>query len=98
MYVAAGSLHDALAALREAQQPDTAAMFLLACHEIYGQILASSLEGPHEPSETSNEERENFHLPGRKLEGEDLTAVSEYFGQYQRKLVHLCMDAVPLFD
>lgn len=98
MYVAAGSLHSALSALREAQLPDTAAMFLLACHEIYGQITACSLEGPDEPSETSEEERQKFQLPSMKLEGEDLTAVSEFFGQYQRKLVHLCMDVPPHFD
>jgi len=97
LYVAAGSLHDALAALREAHQPDTAAMFLLACHEIYEQISEESQDAD-EPSETSVEERKKFHLPIRNLEGEELTTVSEFYGEYQRKLAHLCMDAVPLFD
>lgn len=97
LYVAAGSLHDALAALRDAQQPDTAAMFLLACHEIYGEITSVS-EGAREPLETSEDDKQKFKLPNRNLEDEDLITVSEYYGQYQRKLVHLCMDAVPLFD
>lgn len=33
LFVAAGNLSDALAALHSARLPDTAAMFLLACHE-----------------------------------------------------------------
>nr|POF23854.1 hypothetical protein CFP56_51705 [Quercus suber] len=40
LYVGAGALQEALAALREAQQPDTAAMFIHACREIYAEIIA----------------------------------------------------------
>ncbi|WOK98641.1 WD repeat-containing protein 11 isoform X2 [Canna indica] len=101
LYVAAGALAEALAALRNAQQPDTAAMFLLACHEIYAQISSNS-ETSDETSvkETSitMEEKQTFQLPSRNLVDEDLKAVSEFYGEYQRKLVHLCMDAIPIFD
>ncbi|XP_019189532.1 PREDICTED: WD repeat-containing protein 11-like [Ipomoea nil] len=41
LYVAAGAFQEALAALREAQQPDTAAMFILACREIHAELLSS---------------------------------------------------------
>lgn len=97
LYVAAGALPEALSALRNVQQPDTAAMFLLACHEINAQI---ALKSPplDEQLESSLEMKQKFHLPSRNLEDDDLIAVSEYYGQYQRKLVHLCMDAIPLFD
>ena len=40
LYVGAGALQEALAALREAQQPDTAAMFTRACREIYAEIIS----------------------------------------------------------
>ncbi|XP_039688685.1 WD repeat-containing protein 11 isoform X3 [Medicago truncatula] len=40
LYVAAGALQEALAALREAQLPDTAAMFILACREIHAEIIS----------------------------------------------------------
>lgn len=95
LFVAAGSLREALAALREAQLPVTAAMFLLACHEIYAQIIS---EGGNESSEISINEKEALRLPGKNLDEEDLAAVSEYYGEYQRKLAHLCMDAVPALD
>ncbi|KAL1195386.1 hypothetical protein V5N11_019949 [Cardamine amara subsp. amara] len=71
LYVAAGSLQEALAALREVQQPDTVAMFVLAL-----------------PPD----------LPGLEPGKEEETAVCEYFQQYQRKLVHLCMDSQPYTD
>ena len=83
-------MREALAALRDSQQPDAAALFLLACHEI-----RRDMEG-------SEEDRDNAaRLVVPCLEDEssdDLTAVSEYYGQYQRKLVHLCMDKLPSFD
>ncbi|XP_043699328.1 WD repeat-containing protein 11-like isoform X2 [Telopea speciosissima] len=97
LYVAAGAMQEALAALRDAQQPDTAAMFLLACHEISVEI-ASQLENSDEPSKPSTEDRKSFILPHLNPEHEDVLAVSEYYGQYQRKLVHLCMDSSPTFD
>ncbi|KAG1346198.1 hypothetical protein COCNU_06G000270 [Cocos nucifera] len=97
LYVAAGALPEALSALRNVQQPDTAAMFLLACHEINAQI-ASKSRPLDEQLESSLQMKQKFHMPSRNLEDEDLIAVSEYYGQYQRNLVHLCMDAAPLFD
>ncbi|XP_057507898.1 uncharacterized protein LOC130790857 isoform X2 [Actinidia eriantha] len=93
LYVAAGALQEALAALREAQQPDTAAMFVLACCEIHADITASTLE-TNEESRSSVKDK----LPWLNPENEDVIAVGEYFEQYQRKLVHLCMDSQPFSD
>ncbi|CAN1216934.1 WD repeat-containing protein 11 [Linum perenne] len=91
LYVAAGALPEALAALREAQQPDTAAMFILACREIHAEIIANSED--YEPGKDPS-----ANLPGLDAENEDVMVVGEYFGQYQRKLVHLCMDSQPYYD
>ncbi|CAN1170126.1 WD repeat-containing protein 11 [Linum perenne] len=96
LYIAAGALPEALAALREAQQPDTAAMLILACREIHAEILSSSSDeacssGKDTPTPSTN-------LPGLDPENEDVLVVGEYFGQYQRKLVHLCMDSQPRYD
>ncbi|XP_072994075.1 uncharacterized protein [Typha latifolia] len=96
LYVAAGALPEALTALRNTQQPDTAAMFLLACHEIYSQIT-SRCEPADEASGSLNG-RQQIQLPSGNVDDEDLIAVSEYYGQYQQKLVHFCVDAVPLVD
>ena len=95
LYVAAGALEEALAALRDAQQPDTAAMFLLACHEINAEIVPKS-ENSNES--TPSNVHKLFVLPGINPEHEDVVAVNEYFGEYQRKLVHLCMDVSPIFN
>ncbi|KAK1265665.1 hypothetical protein QJS04_geneDACA016164 [Acorus gramineus] len=94
LYVAAGAFHEALAALRDAQLPDAAAMFLLACQEINAEILSKSGDS----DESSAEQKQQFVLPGMDRQHEDVVAVSEYYGHYQRKLVHLCMDAAHLFD
>ncbi|KAL6006260.1 hypothetical protein ACLOJK_040306 [Asimina triloba] len=85
LFVAAGALHEALAALRDAQQPDTAAMFLLACHEINAEFLSKS-RNSEESSIPLAREKLSFVLPGMNPDHEDVLAVSEYFGQYQRKL------------
>jgi hypothetical protein len=95
LYVAAGALQEALAALREAQQPDTAAMFIIACREIHSKILASL--DPEDESGPSIKEK-LLTLPGLNPENEDVIAVSDYYGQYQRTLVHLCMDSQPFSD
>ncbi|PON63191.1 Guanine nucleotide-binding protein, beta subunit [Parasponia andersonii] len=96
LYVAAGALQEALAALREAQQPDSAAMFVLACREIHSEII-SDLE--HSDDESSSSIKEKLlKLPGLDPKNEDVIAVGEYYGQYQRKLVHLCMDSQPFSD
>ncbi|KAG9455783.1 hypothetical protein H6P81_000291 [Aristolochia fimbriata] len=96
LYVTAGALHEALAALRDAQQPDTAALFLLACHEITAE--ATAMSGDKDQYSTAVDNEKSLFVAGINNEHEDVVAVSEYFGHYQRKLVHLCMDAVPLFD
>uniref|UniRef100_A0A5B7AX15 Putative WD repeat-containing protein 11-like isoform X2 n=1 Tax=Davidia involucrata TaxID=16924 RepID=A0A5B7AX15_DAVIN len=95
LYVAAGALQEALAALREAQQPDTAAMFILACREIHAEII-SSLDSDEESR--SSVKDQPLILPALNLDNEDVIAVGEYFGQYQQKLVHLCMDSQPFSD
>ncbi|KAF7152680.1 hypothetical protein RHSIM_Rhsim01G0066800 [Rhododendron simsii] len=95
LYVAAGSLQEALAALREAQQPDAAAMFILACREIHADFT-TNLDLDEESSSSIKENQ--LLLPAISPENEDVIAVCEYFGQYQRKLVHLCMDSQPLSD
>ena len=59
LYVAAGALQEALAALREAQQPDTAAMFVLACREIHAAITASTLE-----TDKNQGHRSRINCPG----------------------------------
>ncbi|KAK9141734.1 hypothetical protein Syun_011134 [Stephania yunnanensis] len=96
LYVAAGALQEALAALRDAQQADTAAMFLLACQEICAEILQKS-DGLDDESIPLAGAEQSILLR-LNLKKEDVEAVNEYFGQYQRKLVHLCMDLQPLFD
>lgn len=93
LYVAAGALQEALAALRSAQQPDTAAMFLLACHEINGGLCES------EESDVQSEKlKQSAIFPNSSLRHEDMIAVGDYYGQYQQKLIHLCMDLQPIFD
>lgn len=96
LYVAAGALQEALAALREAQLPDTAAMFILACREIHTEIV-SNLD-PTDDESSSSVSDKILNLRALDPENEDVIAVDEYFGQYQRKLVHLCMDSQPSYD
>lgn len=94
LYTAAGALQEALAALRVAQLPETAAMFIMVCHEIQSEFL-SNLDS----SEETDSIREKLsNLPGLDPENDDVLAVGEYYGQYQRKLVHLCMDYQPFND
>lgn len=96
LYVAAGALQEALAALREAQLPDTAAMFILACREIHAEIVSNL--GIIDDESSSSVKDKLLNLRDLAPEKEDVIAVSEYFGQYQRKLVHLCMDSQPFSD
>ncbi|KDP30267.1 hypothetical protein JCGZ_17049 [Jatropha curcas] len=96
LFVAAGALQEALAVLREAQQPDTAAMFILACREIHGEIITALRNLDDQSGSSLNDALIN--LRGLNPENEDVIAVGEYFGQYQRKLVHLCMDSQPFSD
>ncbi|KAJ1443908.1 WD40-repeat-containing domain superfamily [Sesbania bispinosa] len=96
LYVAAGALQEALAALREAQLPDTAAMFILACREIHAEIVSNL--GIIDDESSSSDKDKLLNLRALDPENEDVIAVHEYFGQYQRKLVHLCMDSQPFSD
>ncbi|KAG0455304.1 hypothetical protein HPP92_024596 [Vanilla planifolia] len=98
LYVASGALNVALGVLRNAKLPDSAAMFLVACHEIYAQILRSESQYSDEQLEEMVNTKSKFLLPSKSLEDDDVVAVSEFYGEYQRKLVHLCMDSMPLFD
>lgn len=95
LYVAAGSLQEALAALKEVQQPDTVAMFVLACNEIHSELVN---ELSSQDEEGTGEGTVMTDLPGLEPEKEEVAAVCEYFQQYQRKLVHLCMDSQPYAD
>ncbi|CAM8960182.1 unnamed protein product [Rhodiola kirilowii] len=90
LYVAAGAIQEALAALRQAQQPDTAAMFILACREIHADIITSIDESEIKDLQLA--------LPGLNPDNEEVIAVAEYFVEYQKKLVHLCMDSQPFAD
>lgn len=94
LYVAAGALPEALETLRNNQRPDSAALFLLACHEIYSQITRES-EPADEVSGSATERSQKLLFPSKNVSDEDLIAVSEVFGQYQQKLIHLCMDMEP---
>nr|GEX42716.1 hypothetical protein [Tanacetum cinerariifolium] len=72
LYIAAGSLQDALAALREAQQPDTAAMFIIACREIHSEYIENL--DPNKESDSLIKEK-LLVLPGLNPENEDVKAV-----------------------
>lgn len=103
LYVAAGALHEALAVLRDAQEPDTAAMFLLACHEIKVKVTSqkSGVECSASPKSDSQDQgnADSLDLPGDlNKQKEDVSAVCEYYGHYQRTLVHLCTDLAPVLD
>lgn len=93
--MAAGAFPEALGALREAQQPEAAAMFVVACHEIRKAFVTDSES--NEESGPSVKEDVPL-LPGLNPDNEDVIAVGEYYGQYQRKVIHLCMDSHPPAD
>lgn len=87
LFVAAGELVEALATLRNAKQPDTAAMFLLACHE--AKVIAKASVADKKEAETGSEDY--FDLPGDLSHHQDeVQAVCEYYGEYQRHLAHAC--------
>ncbi|XP_021741757.1 WD repeat-containing protein 11-like [Chenopodium quinoa] len=96
LYVAAGAFPEALTALREAQQPDTAAMFVVTCREIHTDIIAN-MEDTEQGTESSTKDQLPI-LPELSLKNEEVIAAYELYGQYQRKLVHLCMDSQPFSD
>ncbi|XP_010533145.1 PREDICTED: WD repeat-containing protein 11 [Tarenaya hassleriana] len=97
LYVAAGAFQEALAAVRERQNPDTSAMFVLACREINSEISTRSGESENE-SRTELLSESTSIMSGLEQSSEDVTSVVECFQQYQRKLVHLCMDSPPFSD
>lgn len=94
LYTAAGALPEALAALRLAHQPDTAALFVAACREIHADMIAKSGDDKEESSGSSTQQNLR-NLPSLSPESEEVSTVGELLGQYQRKLVHLCMDSAP---
>mgnify|MGYP000155542555 CR=1 FL=1 len=99
LYVSAGALSDALAALRGAKQPDTAAMFLLACHESKMVALSDATQDLEQQplSSTENFVVNELNLPGDLNKNKDeILAVCEYYGQYQIALAHLCTGVVPI--
>ncbi|KAE9602295.1 putative transcription factor WD40-like family [Lupinus albus] len=96
LYVAAGALQEALTALRKAQLPDTVAMFVLACREIHEEIVSNL--GINDDESSSSVMDNLLNLRDLDPVNEDVIAVGEYFGEYQRKLVHLCMDSEPFSD
>lgn len=100
LYVAAGALADALAALRDAKQPDSAAMFLLACHESKVSALSERVEASGQEASSTHGaasiERTRLNLPGDlNYKEEEMRAVCEYYGQYQIALAHLCTGVAP---
>eukprot|EP01018_Ginkgo_biloba_P039533 Gb_06602 [translate_table: standard] len=103
LYVEAGALHEALAVLRDAQQPDTAAMFLLACHEAKAKVLSQGSGPECVPAAKLNGQGGggvvSLDLPSDlNQQQEDVLAVCEYYGHYQRTLVHLCTGMTPVLD
>ena len=90
------ALQEALAALREAQLPDTAAMFILACRETHAEVVSNL--GILDEESSSSVKDELLNLRALDPNNEDVIAVNEYLGQYQRKLVHLCMDSQPFSE
>ncbi|EMS63946.1 WD repeat-containing protein 11 [Triticum urartu] len=64
LYVAAGALPEALETLRSNQRPDTAALFLLACHEIYSQITTESKPDDEVP-ESATERSQKLLFPSK---------------------------------
>ena len=94
MYVAAGSFQEALAALREAQQPEAAALFVIACREIHSDLLAN-MEEAEQRHESQSAKQQLLLLSELSPEKVEVIAADELYGQYQRKLVHLCMDSTP---
>ncbi|KAG9156624.1 hypothetical protein Leryth_006611 [Lithospermum erythrorhizon] len=95
LYVAAGALQEALGALRQAQRPDTAAMFILVCRETRDEYISSLVSD----EESSLEIKDKLiNLPVLHPDNEDVIAVADYYGQYQRKLIHMCMDSQPFTD
>lgn len=64
LFVAAGNLSEALAALHSARLPDTAAMFLLACHE-----AKAAAEERRCKAETETESRNGLEQESRTQDG-----------------------------
>jgi WD repeat-containing protein 11 len=84
LYIAAGSLQDALAALSEAQKPDTAAMFIIACREIHSKYIENL--DPNKESDSLIKEK-LLVLPGLNPENENVKAVGELYGQFQQTCI-----------
>ncbi|KAL4574582.1 hypothetical protein LXL04_021416 [Taraxacum kok-saghyz] len=92
MYVAAGCLQDALAVLREAEQPDTATMLMIACREVHEEFVETL--DPNDDSSAMVKDK----LTPLNPQSQQVVAVGELYTKYQQKLVHLCMDSQPFSD
>ncbi|KAL2631416.1 hypothetical protein R1flu_016102 [Riccia fluitans] len=99
LFVASGALSEALAALRNAQLPDSSALFLLACHEAKQHAMSDLMS-----KEELDVSREKVEIAGLELPGDlskhadGVVAVCEYFGQYQRMLAHTVTTVSPVTD
>ena len=95
LFVAAGALLEALATLRNAKQPDTAVMFLLACHEAKALALASRPD----IQEPETGVGDMLNLPGELFNhSEEVQAVCEYYWEYKRHLAHACTGINAIVD
>ncbi|KAL3689312.1 hypothetical protein R1sor_015621 [Riccia sorocarpa] len=99
LFVAAGALSEALAALRNAQLPDSSALFLLACHEAKQQAILDLMSKEEQDVSREKVEIAGLDLPGDLSKHADgVVAVCEYFGQYQRMLAHTVTTVSPVID
>lgn len=77
--MAAGAFPEALVALREAQQPEAAAMFVVACHEIRKAFITDS----QSDEESGPSVKEDVPpLPGLNSDNEDVIADRLEFSSY----------------
>ncbi|XP_031266382.1 uncharacterized protein LOC116124780 [Pistacia vera] len=95
LYVAAGALQEALAALRETQQPYTAAMFVLACREIYTEIT-TNLENSDDESGSSSSNM-SVNLPGL-IQKSDLLQSVKYLDNTKEHWCTCAMDSHHIND
>lgn len=99
LYVGAGALTEALATLRNAQLPETAALFLLACHEAKAIALAFRSQPAREQvAKCPWRGGCKLDLPGALNTETGVATVCEYFGQYQRLLAHTVTGLQPVND
>ncbi|CAK9202784.1 unnamed protein product [Sphagnum troendelagicum] len=90
--------------IRKANQPDTAAMFLLACHEAKVSARASmnaaaAFKDCPPMIVHSKASANTLDLPSKLPQHlEEIQALCEYYGQYQRLLAHMCIGITSFVD